>query len=510
MLKITWFKFIVLNTILITILNFKLFGYVCNILSDFWLNLAFFGIYFFTLLAIFSLIYVRFLSKILSIIFISISFISLYFSYFYGTIIDADMIRNVFATDMKEVRDLLNLKLILTLCLMLVVIILIVKTKIIYNSFKIHLKIKFFSILISLSVALAIFIPLTKTFIPFYRSHNEIRFHNAPFYPIYSLFRFLEKEYSVKPEFKTIANDAYRENNHTKKLLVLVVGETARAANYSLGGYAKNDTNFYTKKDNVVFFDNFSSCGTATAVSLPCMFSISKRENYSSSEFQENAMDVLHKSGVNTIWIDNNSGGCKGVCDRLGQSQKLSSDLDENLLAPFKEKLNHLSDQNIIVLHLQGSHGPTYYKRYPSEFKKFTPTCDTNELSKCDSEALINTYDNTLLYTDYLLSEIIKLLKEQKSYESSLFYLSDHGESLGENGIYLHGMPYAIAPSYQTRIPAIFWSNDEKLMNLAKEHKGLKLSQDNLFSTLLGYFDVKTSVYEPEYDLLNSKLKANP
>ncbi|EKK7388360.1 phosphoethanolamine--lipid A transferase, partial [Campylobacter jejuni] len=353
-------------------------------------------------------------------------------------------------------------------------------------------------------------IPLSKTFLPFFRNYNEIRMYNTPFYQIYSVYRYYVRFVKTKPEFKTIANDAYRENNHTKKLLVLVVGETARAANYSLGGYTKNDTNFYTKKDNVVFFDNFSSCGTATAVSLPCMFSISKRENYSSSEFQENAMDVLYKTGVDAAWFDNNSGGCKGVCDRLAYKQKLSSDLDENLLAPFKEKLNHLSDQNIIVLHLQGSHGPTYYKRYPSEFKKFTPTCDTNELSKCDSEALVNTYDNTLLYTDYLLSEIIKLLKEQKSYKSSLFYLSDHGESLGENNIYLHGMPYAIAPSYQTRIPAIFWSNDEKLMNLAKEHKGLKLSQDNLFSTLLGYFDVKTSVYEPEYDLLNPKLKANP
>ncbi len=359
-------------------------------------------------------------------------------------------------------------------------------------------------------VVCAVLIPLSKTFLPFFRNYNEIRMYNTPFYQIYAVYRYYVRFVKAKPEFKTIANDAYRENNHTKKLLVLVVGETARAANYSLGGYAKNDTNFYTKKDNVVFFDNFSSCGTATAVSLPCMFSISKRENYSSSEFQENAMDVLYKTGVDTAWFDNNSGGCKGVCDRLAYKQKLSSDLDENLLAPFKEKLNHLSDQNIIVLHLQGSHGPTYYKRYPSEFKKFTPTCDTNELSKCDNEALINTYDNTLLYTDYLLSEIIKLLKEQKSYESSLFYLSDHGESLGENDIYLHGMPYAIAPSYQTRIPAIFWSNDEKLMNLAKEHKGLKLSQDNLFSTLLGYFDVKTSVYEPEYDLLNPKLKANP
>ena len=220
-------------------------------------------------------------------------------------------------------------------------------------------------------------------------------------------------------------------------------------------------------------------------------------------------MDILQKTGVKASWIDNNSGGCKGVCDRLSDKQQLSSDWDENLLPFLKERLGNLDTQNIIVLHLQGSHGPAYYKRYPSEFKKFIPTCDTNELSKCDSEALINTYDNTLLYTDYLLSEIIKLLKEKKDYESSLIYLSDHGESLGENGIYLHGMPYAIAPSYQTHIPVIFWSNDKKLMMTAQNHKGLKLSQDNLFSTLLGYFDVKTMVYESDYDLLNQTLKAN-
>lgn len=256
--------------------------------------------------------------------------------------------------------------------------------------------------------------PLSKTFIPFFRTYNEIRMYNVPFYPIYAVYRYCVRFVKVKPEFKTIANDAYRENNHTKKLLVLVVGETARAANYSLGGYAKNDTNFYTKKDNVVFFDNFSSCGTATAVSLPCMFSLSKRQNYSSSEYQENVMDILQKTGVKASWIDNNSGGCKGVCDRLSDKQQLSSDWDENLLPFLKERLGNLDTQNIIVLHLQGSHGPAYYKRYPSEFKKFIPTCDTNELSKCDSEALINTYDNTLLYTDYLLSEIIKLLKEKR------------------------------------------------------------------------------------------------
>ncbi|EMV6650735.1 phosphoethanolamine transferase [Campylobacter coli] len=511
--KLSWFGFVLFNSILITLLNFNLHSFVYEKLSqNLLLTLVFIVAYFGLVHMIFSLIFVKYLTKILSIFFILSSCTSLYFITFYGVLIDSDMIQNVMQTDIKEVKDLLSWRLVLLAIVVLLFCVFILRIRIENNTeqgfFK-KIRVRVLSALLGCSIFLIAFVPLSKTFIPFFRTYNEIRMYNVPFYQIYAVYRYYVRFVKAKPEFKTIANDAYRENNHTKKLLVLVVGETARAANYSLGGYAKNDTNFYTKKDNVVFFDNFSSCGTATAVSLPCMFSISKRENYSSSEFQENAMDVLYKTGVDTAWFDNNSGGCKGVCDRLAYKQKLSSDLDENLLAPFKEKLNHLSDQNILVLHLQGSHGPTYYKRYPSEFKKFTPTCDTNELSKCDNEALINTYDNTLLYTDYLLSEIIKLLKEQKDYESSLFYLSDHGESLGENGIYLHGMPYAIAPSYQTHIPVIFWSNDKKLMMTAQNHKGLKLSQDNLFSTLLGYFDVKTMVYESDYDLLNQTLKAN-
>ncbi|EGG1933217.1 DUF1705 domain-containing protein, partial [Campylobacter coli] len=443
-------------------------------------TLVFIVAYFGLVHMIFSLIFVKYLTKILSIFFILSSCTSLYFITFYGVLIDSDMIQNVMQTDIKEVKDLLSWRLVLLAIVVLLFCVFILRIRIENNTeqgfFK-KIRVRVLSALLGCSIFLIAFVPLSKTFIPFFRTYNEIRMYNVPFYPIYAVYRYCVRFVKVKPEFKTIANDAYRENNHTKKLLVLVVGETARAANYSLGGYAKNDTNFYTKKDNVVFFDNFSSCGTATAVSLPCMFSLSKRQNYSSSEYQENVMDILQKTGVKASWIDNNSGGCKGVCDRLSDKQQLSSDWDENLL--------------------------------PYEFKKFIPTCDTNELSKCDSEALINTYDNTLLYTDYLLSEIIKLLKEKKDYESSLIYLSDHGESLGENGIYLHGMPYAIAPSYQTHIPVIFWSNDKKLMMTAQNHKGLKLSQDNLFSTLLGYFDVKTMVYESDYDLLNQTLKAN-
>ncbi|HEB7547399.1 TPA: phosphoethanolamine--lipid A transferase [Campylobacter coli] len=511
--KLSWFQFVLFNSILITLLNFNLHSFVYEKLSqNLLLTLVFIVAYFGLVHMIFSLIFVKYLTKILSIFFILSSCISLYFITFYGILIDSDMIQNVVQTDVKEVKDLLSWRLVLSVIIVLLFCIFILKIRIENNveqDFFKRIRVRILSAFLGCFIFLIFFMPLSKTFIPFFRTYNEIRMYNVPFYPIYAVYRYYVRFLKPKPEFKTIGDDAFKEDNTTKKLLVLVVGETARAANYSLGEYAKNDTNFYTNKNNVVFFDNFSSCGTATAVSLPCMFSLSKRQNYSSSEYQENVMDILQKTGVKASWIDNNSGECKGVCDRLSDKQQLSSDWDENLLPFLKERLDSLDTQNIIVLHLQGSHGPAYYKRYPSEFKKFTPTCDTNELSKCDSEALINTYDNTLLYTDYLLSEIIKLLKEKKDYESSLLYLSDHGESLGENGIYLHGMPYAIAPRHQTHIPVIFWSSDENLMTTAQNHKSLNLSQDNLFSTLLGYFNVQTAVYEPSYDLLNQTLKAN-
>lgn len=511
--KLSWFQFVLFNSILITLLNFNLHSFVYEKLSqNLLLTLVFIVAYFGLVHMIFSLIFVKYLTKILSIFFILSSCISLYFITFYGILIDSDMIQNVVQTDVKEVKDLLSWRLVLSVIIVLLFCIFILKIRIENNveqDFFKRIRVRILSAFLGCFIFLIFFMPLSKTFIPFFRTYNEIRMYNVPFYPIYAVYRYYVRFLKPKPEFKTIGDDAFKEDNTTKKLLVLVVGETARAANYSLGEYAKNDTNFYTNKNNVVFFDNFSSCGTATAVSLPCMFSLSKRQNYSSSEYQENVMDILQKTGVKASWIDNNSGKCKGVCDRLSDKQQLSSDWDENLLPSLKERLGNLDTQNIIVLHLQGSHGPAYYKRYPSEFKKFTPTCDTNELSKCASEALINTYDNTLLYTDYLLSEIIELLKEKKDYESSLLYLSDHGESLGENGIYLHGMPYAIAPRHQTHIPVIFWSSDENLMTTAQNHKSLNLSQDNLFSTLLGYFNIQTAVYEPSYDLLNQALKAN-
>ncbi len=305
-------------------------------------------------------------------------------------------------------------------------------------------------------------------------------------------------------EFEIIAKDVALKHDSKEQLMILVVGETARAANYSLGNYVINDTNAYTKEESIVYFDNFYSCGTSTAISVPCMFSDYKRENFSKSTYyRENVLNILHKVGVNVAWIGNNSGGCQGVCKNLEKVKILKEPYDEVLLAEVLENLKELEKQNLIIVHLQGSHGPTYYQRYPNAFKKFLPTCDTNELQKCTQEELINTYDNTLLYTDYIIKSLMDMLKEYPNYETSLIYLSDHGESLGENGIYLHGLPYFIAPKEQIHIPFMFFSNNPSLMQIAQSRKSLLLSQDNIFSTLLGYFGVESEVYKSEDDLFS-------
>lgn len=502
MLKISKTLFIFLNALFLTLLNTSAFIFVAKHLESTFLAFALALCYFCLLYILLNICFIKFLTKFLSILFVVSAAFSVYFMSSYGILIDSDMILNVMQTDTKEASELFNASLIFVGIACAVFAYFVFKVKIKKDS----ISKRILSSCIALVLALAVFLPLTKTYVPFFRNYNIVRMYNTPFYQFYAVYRYYQRFVKEQPDFQNIANDATLQNTQ-KKLLVLVVGETARAENYSLGTYTNNNTNFYTKQTNAVFFDNFFSCGTSTAISLPCMFSLSKKNDFKTTEYQENVLDVLQKAGVSVSWYGNNSGGCKGVCDRISDTKMLKLPFDESLLEPFKTKLDNLKDQNIIVLHLQGSHGPTYYKRYPNTFKKFLPTCETNELAKCSQESLINTYDNTLLYTDFILAEIINSLQQKTEYKTALLYVSDHGENLGENGIYLHGMPYVFAPKEQTHIPTIFWSNDTQLMQLATEHKSLKLSHDNLFSTILGFFKVSTKEYLIQDDFLNRTLK---
>jgi lipid A ethanolaminephosphotransferase len=304
-------------------------------------------------------------------------------------------------------------------------------------------------------------------------------------------------------------------------LLVFVVGETARVFNYEYFGY-KRETNAYTKPYKPVFFSNVQSCGTATAVSVPCMFSNMNRSNYDKETAynQDNVVDIMTRAGVRVNWREHD-GGDKGVAHKIRKMALLPHDddhlcnskvcYDTAMLEEFDSDTRNLNKNNVLFYHIVGSHGPTYYKRYPKEHRRFTPDCPRADIENCSHEELVNSYDNSILFTDYFLSQVMNKLEQiQKKYNVALIYVSDHGESLGENGVYLHGMPYSFAPKEQTHVPMIFWSSkdfaiqkDLDISCLREKGKNALLSHDNIFDSLLGIMDVQTSEYRKEQDLFS-------
>ena len=235
---------------------------------------------------------------------------------------------------------------------------------------------------------------------------------------------------------------------------------------------------------------------------------------------REGLLDVLQRAGVSVLWRDNNS-GCKGICDRV-KNEKLNNQktsglcragecYDEVLLQDLQAYLDQQQGDSVVVLHMKGSHGPSYYKRYPREFERFGPVCDNNQLERCTRESIVSAYDNSIVYTDYVLGQTIDLLKRNaERFDTAMLYVSDHGESLGENGIYLHGLPYAMAPKEQTSIPMVLWisknmQSRQKLdVQCLREQRGASLSHDNLFHSILGLMNIQTSVYRPELDLFSA------
>ena len=431
-----------------------------------------------------------------------------YFIDSFGTIIDKDMINNMMKTDTAEVLDLFTIKLALYFFFLAVIpIALLWYIPLGQRSYKHEFIQKLSVLLVSLLFIVGFYMGYSKSYSSFFRNHNELKMYMNPYFPIISTIKYIKIQLRGQRTITPIALDAKRAEKSSKKLVILVVGETARAANYSLNGYEVSTNPLMQARNDVVNFSQFYSCGTATAISVPCLFSKFGREEFSDAKnYYENLVDVLAKTGVRVIWRDNNSGGHQGVANRMSDVVKYGGkSFDEILFQDLQANIDTAKEDTFVVLHLEGSHGPTYFKRYPDTFKKFLPTCDTQDLEKCSQEQIVNTYNNTLLYTDFILNESIKLLeKYEGSFETTLFYVSDHGESLGENGVYLHGLPYFIAPDTQKHIPALFYfggANRDKLEKLNRK-KAEAFSHDNVFHTMLGLFEIQTQEYKAERDML--------
>jgi len=462
---------------------------------------------------LFTLLSSRYTIKPIVILMLIVSSLTSYFMSSYHVVIDSDMIRNTVQTDLSESLDLFDINMVLYLLFLgILPSIFVYRTTLQFGSFKVESFRKIKTLLLSLLIIIIILLSFSKFYTSFFREHKPLRYYTNPTYWIYSIGDYIAKTLSSgEVVLKPIGLDAkITDSNKEPKLVIMVVGEAGRADHFSLNGYSR-ETNPLLKKENIINLPYVNSCGTSTAHSVPCMFSVFDRDDYSYKKgiSTENVLDVLHHTNqIEILWRDNNSDS-KGVALRVPfENYKTAKNnticdeecRDEGMLVGLDNYINKRKGKDIlIILHQMGNHGPAYNRRYTKEFRKFTPVCQTNQLEECSQESINNAYDNALLYTDYFLSKVIHLLKKYTpTHKTTMLYMSDHGESLGEHGIYLHGLPYFMAPEAQTHVGAMVWfgENNKKSIDPSK-----KYSQDNLFHTLLGLFDVQTTVYKKEMDM---------
>ncbi|HBS6041483.1 TPA: phosphoethanolamine transferase EptA [Klebsiella aerogenes] len=466
------------------------------------------------------------LDRVVISLFILLSASAQYFIWTFGVVIDRSMIANIFDTTPAESFALLSTQMVIVLGLSGLLMVLVawwIKVRR-PASFWRGAAMRLLNIAVSALLIVLVAALFYKDYASVFRNNKELVKSLSPSNSIVALNSWYAHNRMDNLPLVKIGEDAKQKavmhNGPRKNLTIVVLGETSRAENFSLGGYDR-ETNPRLKQDDVVYFPKTTSCGTATAVSVPCMFSNMPRAHYDEelAHHQEGVLDILQRAGVQVLWNDND-GGCKGACDRVPHQNVTNLNLsgecidgecyDDVLFHNLDSYIDNLQQDGIIVLHTIGSHGPTYYNRYPAEFKKFTPTCDTNEIQSCTQQQLTNTYDNTILYVDYVVDKAIKLLQsKQDRFTTSLVYLSDHGESLGEDGVYLHGLPYSIAPDTQKHVPMLLWLSPDYQQRygvssqcLQQQAKTNDYSQDNLFSTLLGLLGVDTREYQAKDDLL--------
>ncbi|WP_310460453.1 phosphoethanolamine--lipid A transferase [Sphaerotilus sp.] len=459
---------------------------------------------------------------------------STHFMQAFGVYLDPSMLRNALRTDVGEARELLSLGFAGRLLLQAALpIALLWGVRLRERTFGRALGLRLLwiggGVLVLVGTVLAVFQPFSSLM----RNHKEIRYLITPTNVLWSAGSVVAADLkgAAKPR-QPIGLDAQPgpqlQARTRPAVLVVVVGETARAANWGLNGYARQTTPELAKIPALVNFRQVTSCGTNTEVSVPCLFAPVGRRDYDEAAIRgsESLLHVLHRAGVGVLWRDNQS-GCKGVCEGLPSEEVLKLNppglcadgrcLDEALLQGLDERLAQAKGTQVLVMHQLGNHGPSYFRRYPEAFAKFQPACTQDDLRQCSPAEIVNAYDNALLYTDHVLATLIGQLQARAAtVDSAVVYVSDHGESLGEANLFLHGLPYAIAPDVQKQVPMVMWFSEGMAQATGLDTDCLRrraaqpAAHDHLFHTVLGLADVRTALYAPDWDLLRGCRKAAP
>ena len=462
-----------------------------------------------------------------------VSAFNTHFMWQYGVVIDPTMLANVAQTDAREVRDLLSLRLLGTVLLVAgPPLWWIWRRPVAWGRWLPQSGRNLLGAAVALLLLLGVVLAGYQGLASLMRNHKPLRYMINPLNSVYAATRLAADQLPKQARaLKPVGEDAQLGARYAQQprppLLMVVVGETARAQNWGLNGYARATTPVLAQwqAKGLVNFPDVRSCGTNTQVSVPCIFSpLTREQGGDQTAEHQNLLDVLQRAGLAVLWLDNQS-GCKGVCDRVPNASTRDLKLpglceggecfDEAMLHGLDERIAALDPQRrargvVLVLHQMGSHGPAYFKRTPAVRKAFMPECTSNTLSECPPEQLVNAYDNTVAYTDHFLGQTLQWLQtqaDQGAYDTGLLYFSDHGESLGEKGLYLHGVPYAFAPEQQTRVPMVTWlsaglqQRSGVQADCLREQAAQPLSHDHVFHSVLGLMDVKTAVHDPALDL---------
>ena len=454
------------------------------------------------------------LMKLVGVVLLLINAGAFYFIVAYGVHIDMIIVLNVFAVDTKTTIDLLHPLLFVTIALLGVIPSVLLMAWPVRNE---GWKLRIIQPLVVTIAFLGFAFATSFNWLWIDRNAPRLSGLVLPWSYVVHTTKYVRAKIRMNREQDLLPDGRLTDlaQGVSREVVVLVIGESERAANNAYYGY-KRETNPYTKNLGIIAVSDARSCATYTLAGLACMLTADGSEA-SVNTNEEPLGSYLSRMGVDVIWRTNSSGEPRQEVNEYIRLRDLVDDCSKEycdalpfelaLLSGLESRVKGSASQRIfIVMHLgRGSHGPTYNEQIPSGFAIFEPVCETVQIRECSYQELVNAYDNTVAYTDYFLAEMIAFLGKLGDADAALIYVSDHGESLGESGVYLHGLPSAVAPAVQLDIPLLIWMSDgfaeRRGVSEASIQATLAHGHDNIFHSVIGAFGVDTPVYRPEYDL---------
>jgi glucan phosphoethanolaminetransferase (alkaline phosphatase superfamily) len=435
------------------------------------------------------------------ILFIALTALSFY-KYSQDIIVSKNLIEAVSQTSLLVSLDLISIRLVLGFIIVIILL---------YYLFKLYKKVT----INQLKSPLTIFaiLGICTYFLVEKKRSNTFK-SRMPYVVFYSI-----KDYLSDNTIQLLDVPDRVKANKEDAQLIFILGESVRADHLQLNGYKRETTPLLSSRKNVI---SFSKLYTKYTHTVPCIMqlltnrsildTIEKNKLYS-------VFSILNKANYDTFWIANStlvssyepiikSNKHVKLIDKFRSIMSFNKALDEKMLQPFDSVLNNTHNA-FIGLHMVGSHW-WYENRYSDKFRKFRPVIQSKYIPSLKKEEIINSYDNTILYLDNFINEVIK--KAEKQHQKTIvLYVSDHGEILGEDGKWLHAQN-----NIHSKNPAmLLWYSNEfaeqypaKIKNL-KANASKRITTDFLFNTFLDFYNIENFNFDRTKSILNPKMNFN-